>query len=44
MCAWFEYKNVGEWCVQWKSGKRSLEGAGGVMEGERKEERGKWCN
>ena len=41
MCVWFEYESVGTWCVQWKSGEESLEGAGDVMEGGRREERGR---
>ena len=38
MCVWFEYESAGTWCVQWKSGKESLEGARDVMEGERRGE------
>ena len=38
VCVWFEYESVGTWCVQWKSGKESLEGARDTMEGGRRGE------
>ena len=36
MCVWFEFESVGTWCVQWKSGKEGLQGAGDVMEAGRR--------